>query len=379
MNLTTLGIIITIISIIVALLIYRVQNRARARDRIDATPLVKQIDCEVGELSRDLGDVRKTVEEILEHQSESVPIESRLREAAKEQGKTLQKLKDEIGHWVEQVKTPYEKGLAALYHRKYHEAEKHFTESIESSKQESAKKYFYLGFAQDENKKYDPAIASYKTAINIIQDYASAHNNLGTIYGKQDRYDPAIASFRTVINIDPDYALAHYNLGIIYGKQGLYYQEQNQHALANASYELAIASYETAININSEYASAHNNLGSTYERIGKDDSAITSFKAAININPEHAGARYNLGLTYERQGQYPLAIASYKAAIDIEPTYASAHYGLACVYSLNNEKDLSLESLQKAIALDEYYIEAAKKDSNFSKIRGSPEFQLLIR
>lgn len=281
-----------------------------------------------------LSKMRDIVEELvnmsLSTLDEYMSLHNRIKELAKERGKEPEELKDEIDKWFETVKTPYEKGLAALYRQEYQEAEDYLNESIESSKQELAKKYYHRGNAQLANRKYDLAIASYKVTLSINPNHDKAHNNMGIAYSSMGEYDLAIESCKTAICINPNLAQAHHNMGV------------------------------------------------AYYSMGKYDPAIDAYKEAINIVP-NARSHNNLGNIYARQHKYDLAIASYKEATCVDPNDAGVYYNLAVVYSLKNEKGLSIESLQKAVALNRIYLEVAKADSSFNNIRGSPEFQLLVK
>jgi tetratricopeptide (TPR) repeat protein len=62
---------------------------------------------------------------------------------------------------------------------------------------------------------------------------ADAHYQLGLIYAQRRQFEPAIASFRKAIEIDPEEADAHYQLGKIAREQGRY-DEALEHCRAAA-------------------------------------------------------------------------------------------------------------------------------------------------
>jgi len=254
--------------------------------------------------------IREVLEEIVGLPvSELISYDNQLQKLAKERGVSAQQLKDEIDEWIENVKTNYDKGLAALYQEKYQEAEDYLDKFIESSEQELVLGYFYRGNAQFDSEKYGQAIESYKKAIAINPDYADAHYNLGIAYRKQGEYDLAIASYQKAIAINPDDAKAHYNLGYAYRKQG--------------KYDLEIKSYKKAIAIDPDLAKAHYNLGNAYGEQGEYDLAIASYQKAIAIDPNLAEAHYSLGIAYRKQGEYEKAIDAFKTAIGINPNFES--------------------------------------------------------
>ncbi len=106
-----------------------------------------------------------------------------------------------------------------------------------------------LGLALAYKGRLDEAIAAYKEAIRIKNDYAEAHHNFGALLCDQKHdYDGAIAEFREAIRLKKDFALSHCDLGnALHGKGQL---------------DEAIAEYKEASRLKKDYASAHNNLGS---------------------------------------------------------------------------------------------------------------------
>ncbi|MGL5081741.1 MAG: TPR end-of-group domain-containing protein [Microcoleaceae cyanobacterium] len=72
-------------------------------------------------------------------------------------------------------------------------------------------------------------------------------------------------------------------------------------------------------------------------------------------------------------------MASYDKALEFKPDAASAFYNKACCYGLQNNVELALENLEQAIKLDRKYLEMAKTDSDFDRIREDERFQALVR
>ncbi|MGH6892107.1 MAG: tetratricopeptide repeat protein [Dongiaceae bacterium] len=78
-----------------------------------------------------------------------------------------------------------------------------------------AKRYF--GSSQTE-----PAIASYKKALELKPDSGYVNSQLSLCYLKLDRYPEAIASAKRAIQLEPGSAMGVYNLGFIYAAMGHY-------------------------------------------------------------------------------------------------------------------------------------------------------------
>jgi tetratricopeptide (TPR) repeat protein len=68
--------------------------------------------------------------------------------------------------------------------------------------------------------RLDQAIGEYQKALQIRPDYASAHNNLGSVLLQRGNPSQAIVHLMEAVRIDPRSAEARYNLGRAYRAQG---------------------------------------------------------------------------------------------------------------------------------------------------------------
>ena len=168
------------------------------------------------------------------------------------------------------------------------------------------------GWTLYERGEYDKAIAEYKKAIEIDNDYADAHYILGYIYHLQaahknevmprklntdfpvqnykskweyglEELDLAMREFKEVIRIEPDAADAHFKLGVVYDNKG--------------EYEKAISEYYKTIELDPQGPDgldARGNLALIYYAVyGKEDEAIRILEELLKIDPNHP-ARGNL-------------------------------------------------------------------------------------
>src|SRR5262249_24562093 len=102
------------------------------------------------------------------------------------------------------------------------------------------------GFALQEFKRLDEALASYDKAIALKPDYADAFNNRGVALQEVKRSDEALASYDKAIALKPDYADAFYNRGNALG--GLKRLDE------------ALMSYEKALAISPDHKYAFSGL-----------------------------------------------------------------------------------------------------------------------
>ena len=122
--------------------------------------------------------------------------------------------------------------------------------------------------------------------VDAVKDVnANTHFDLGLASlakpdAGKDQFLDSIASFKKAIEINPDHASAYNGLGYAYDSLG-------QH-------QKAISSYKEAIRLNPNDAGTHNNLGHTYEKLDQYQDAVASYKEALRIDPNHTKARNNL-------------------------------------------------------------------------------------
>ena len=113
----------------------------------------------------------------------------------------------------------------------------------------------------------DNAIAEYRRALELVPDYAEAHNNLGNLLKDQKKFDEAILHFESSIKIFPDNPNTHNNLGTVYAMKG----EVNKAAVYFAK----------ATRLQPSYIDARQNLGLAYIQQGRLDAAEREFSEAL--------------------------------------------------------------------------------------------------
>ena len=66
--------------------------------------------------------------------------------------------------------------------------------------------------------------------------------------------------------------------------------------------------------------------------------------------------------------------------IEIEPDFQSAYYNKACCYALQGDAEQAVKNLQQVLNIGgQEYLEKAKTDSDFDKIRSNEQFQALLQ
>jgi tetratricopeptide (TPR) repeat protein len=132
-----------------------------------------------------------------------------------------------------------------------------------------------------------------------------AHINLGNALQAGRRFDEAIAHYKTALRLKPDFAKAHYDLGT---------------ALAvNGRSPEAIAEFETALRLKPDYANAHHNLGTVLALSGRTAEAERHFAVAVRLNPSSVEARRNWGGILLESGQLSEARHQFEEVLRLQP------------------------------------------------------------
>ncbi len=119
--------------------------------------------------------------------------------------------------------------------------------------------------------------------------------------------------------------------------------------------------------------------GAALVDLGKLEDAISCLNKAIEINPKRAASWYMKGIASSRMSKFDDALTCFNKVLEINPDSSNAYYNIACIKSLQNNKDEAIEFLKVAIKLDPQSLVWMRTDSDFDNIRGSKEFQNLLK
>ena len=220
--------------------------------------------------------------------------------------------------------------------------------------------WFNRGIALGNLGRLEEAIASYDKALKIKPDCHKAWNNRGSALDNLGRLEEAIAYYDNALKIKPDKPEVWNNLGIALRQLG--------------RYEEAITSYDNALKIKSDLHEAWNNRGNALADLGRYEEAITSYDQALKIKSNFHEVWNNRGNTLFNLGRLEEAITSYDQALKIKPDLAIGYFHKACAYALQENITFALNNLKQSINLNSKYLEMAKTDTDFDKIRNDFRF-----
>ena len=162
-----------------------------------------------------------------------------------------------------------------------------------------------VAFAYYHKKLYDTA----ELVLDDLFKRETAKQNpnvfyvYGLVYDHTNRPEQAVLSFKRAVELNPNYASALVNLGV--------------HQLQNSQYAEALASFERLVNqFGRGDAVTLTSLGSSYRGHAADypagpdhdanvRKAEAAYKRALQANPSYGPAYYNLGLLYLDNDPFP--------------------------------------------------------------------------
>lgn len=154
-----------------------------------------------------------------------------------------------------------------------------------------------------------------RRAIELAQDYALAHYNLGVLFMRVGHQEDAERAFRQALMLNPGSNDTLNNLGILLDGIG--------------RFDEAETVYRRALENDPGYLRAHYNLGMQLLRARRFDEAEQAFRHTLEIDPEHADARNNLGTAVRELNRYDEAEVMYRTVLQQHPDFADARWNLA--------------------------------------------------
>ncbi|MBU1034352.1 tetratricopeptide repeat protein [Patescibacteria group bacterium] len=126
--------------------------------------------------------------------------------------------------------------------------------------------------AQDNIKnELDKAAEALNQSIQMKQDFAAAHYNLGLVYERQGRIQDAIVKLEQVLQTDTR------NIGVAFQLAILYYRNNEK--------DKSLDMFEQIVTLEPGYANARWYLSAIYEERGRYDSAIAQVEKVAEANP----------------------------------------------------------------------------------------------
>ena len=164
------------------------------------------------------------------------------------------------------------------------------------------------------------AVTAYKKATELEPASPFSWTELARVYVTQaatlasagigeeaqnEAYEKALESLNRAIELKEDYSSAHYLSAVVYLRQG-----KTEEAIAKLAQATILAPRDVGLAFQ---------LGVMYWQADEITKAQTEFERAKRVNPNYSNARYMLGLVYDRRGQAAEAKAEFEAVVRLNP------------------------------------------------------------
>ncbi len=159
-------------------------------------------------------------------------------------------------------------------------------------------------YAHHKANQFAEAVPYYQQVLEVAEERADIHNNLGLALKELERWDEAIAHYRRAIEIDPDDPTFHNNLGNALSQFGQKHE--------------AVACYRRAVALKPEFDQFLSNLGVALQDIAAFEEAEEIFRKIIEMNPRFGSAYSNLASAQNAQGRWQEALVNFKMRFDLE-------------------------------------------------------------
>ncbi|MBD2464964.1 DUF563 domain-containing protein [Oscillatoria sp. FACHB-1407] len=172
----------------------------------------------------------------------------------------------------------------------------------------------------------------YEQILELDEEQAPVHDQLGQVLALQGRLEEAIACWRRAIELAPDCVNTYLQLADVLQKIELF--------------EEAASYYFNFLNRVSNDWYATYNLGLCLLHLNRSDDAIFYLNQSIQLNPNFVPQYGDLGIAWLKKTDLKKAISCWHQAIAINPDFAQ--YYIAWADSLNQESRLDQATAMNA-------------------------------
>lgn len=179
------------------------------------------------------------------------------------------------------------------------------------------------------------ALRSLEAAVRCHPRSAEAHFGLGNAHRTAGTPDAAIAAYREAVNLKQDFAQAHCNLGVMLGEQ--------------EDWTGAMESFLAAAEVAPLDVTVWRNLGEACLRLDRGPDAVIAAERAVDLDRFSADNLLLLGRSHEAAQDHPAAIDAYRRAAPLAPDTSEPARRLARLLLDNNAAAEAVPALHAAL------------------------------
>jgi serine/threonine protein kinase/Tfp pilus assembly protein PilF len=221
----------------------------------------------------------------------------------------------------------------------------------------------YTTFRGDWN--WAEAEKEFKQAINLNDNYASAHQWYANYLAAQGRFDEAIKETRRTQDIDKTSLIINAHFGIV--------------DYLGHRFDDAIKECKKTVELDPSFFVARRYLGLAYAQKGMYKEAIDEFEKAISASGGSALMRAEYANTLALSGDIKKAQDELQSLIELSKQKYLSAYHIAAIYAGLKDKDHAFEWLERAFQERADWMAFLKVDPRFDGLHSDPRFVALQR
>jgi tetratricopeptide (TPR) repeat protein len=177
--------------------------------------------------------------------------------------------------------------------------------------------WFNYGESLRALRRYDEAIAAYRTGLGQGKPIAADLSNYGIILCEAGRTAEAIGQFRVAVAADDRLPEAWNNLANALQETG--------------DYAAALEAYGRSIALRPNMADSINNMGVCMEKLDRLDEAEAAHRKAIALDAKLANGYINLAYVLRRLGRFEEALMTNRKGLELSPNSPEGQWNAACL------------------------------------------------
>lgn len=158
------------------------------------------------------------------------------------------------------------------------------------------------------------AVVKWEKAVKADPENLESRVQLGYAYQQDKRYDQALKEYEYVLERDPRETAALYNRAVVLKALGLEKEAES--------------AFWDVLEVRADHPLAAKALGEYYVSKNQYRSVLRAVRPVVELHPEMADLQYLTGLAYEQTGHADWAIARFKLALKYSPDMVEAREGL---------------------------------------------------
>ncbi len=229
-----------------------------------------------------------------------------------------------------------------------------------------AEPYAALGFIYFQYEwKWKEAEDSYKHALRLNSNYATAHQWYSNFLYSLGRFREALVEAKRAVELDPVSTAISANLGAVF-----YFERR---------YDEAIQQFKKALELNTNAPGVHVLLGTAYEQSRDYGKALAEFQRALELDKGTPATRLRQARTLALAGDQDAARRSLDELRRNAAPGTAPLYLIAGVYVALSDEEQALALLTQAVSLREEDVTQLKVDPQFDPLRSDPRFSNLLK